>query len=82
MGWRDRYGRWLQVIRLDFLGPVGRTAARHYGVWLIPALVLTDGHADLLERQVALMDPHAIAGRLDRILAGGTGGTGVSGMAG
>jgi hypothetical protein len=47
-------------------------AARHYGVWMIPVLVLTNGNADLLERQVVLVDPGAIAGRLEHILAGGT----------
>jgi len=50
----------VRVIRLDLLSPVGRTAARTYGVWLIPGLILFDGTGREISRQLGLLNPKAI----------------------
>ncbi len=55
----------LTVIRLDFLSPVGRIAARRYGVWLIPALILFDERAQERSRQLGLLNPAEITNQLN-----------------
>ena len=54
----------LRVIHVDFLRPVGRAAARHYGVWLIPAAILFDEQGREINRQLGIIDPRQITARL------------------
>jgi hypothetical protein len=64
-GLEQKFDGRLTVIRLDFLSPVGRIAARRYGVWLIPAILLFDEHAHELNRQIGLLNPTEITKQLN-----------------
>jgi hypothetical protein len=54
----------LRVIQVDFLSPVGWTAARKYGVWLVPAVILFDEQGQEVTRQLGMIDPRQITARL------------------
>ena len=55
----------LRVIHVDFLSPVGRAAARKYGLWLIPAVILFDDQGQETIRQLGIIDPRQITARLN-----------------
>ena len=46
----------LHVIRLDFLSAVGQAAARKYGVWMIPTIILFDEDGQEVGRQLNLIN--------------------------
>jgi len=48
------------VLRIDLLNPVGRAAARNYGVTLIPAVLVFDGQGQVIQRQIGMIDAAAI----------------------
>jgi len=48
------------VLRIDLLSPVGREAARNYGVTLIPAVLVFDGQGQVIQRQIGMIDAAAI----------------------
>jgi hypothetical protein len=48
------------VVRIDLLSKVGREAASKYGVKLIPAVVVFDGHGQVILQQSGLIDTSAI----------------------
>jgi len=48
------------VLRIDLLSPVGREAARNYGVTLIPAVLVFDGQGQVVQRQIGMIDAAAI----------------------
>ena len=54
----------LRVIHVDFLSPVGRAAARNYGLWLIPAVILFDEQGQEVNRQLGIIDPRQVTARL------------------
>lgn len=66
-GLEQKFDGKLTVIRLDFLSTVGRAAARHYGVWLIPAVILFDERAHELNRQFGLLNPAEITNQLNLV---------------
>ena len=49
------------VLRIDLLSPVGREAARNYGVTLIPAVLVFDGQGQVILRQTGVIDAPAIS---------------------
>jgi hypothetical protein len=63
-GLEQKHNGKLQIIRLDFLSAAGRTAAKEYGVWLIPAIILLDEGGQVMKRQVGLLNPAEITARL------------------
>ena len=63
-GLEQKHNGQLRVIRLDYLGAVGRAAAQEYGVWLIPGMILLDGHGQVVNRQIGLLNPAEITARL------------------
>jgi hypothetical protein len=54
-------GESLNVIHLNLLGDVGRQAARHYGVHIVPVTLLFDGHDAPLLRHTGIPDADASA---------------------
>ena len=60
-GLEERSEGQLQIIRLDFLSPLGRATAWKYRVWLIPALLLFDGEGREIKRQLGLLNPAEIS---------------------
>ena len=44
------------VLRIDFMGSVGRQVASQHDVKVIPALLLFDGNGELLMRQGGFID--------------------------
>ena len=63
-GLEQKHEAKLKVIRLDFLSAAGRTAAKAYGVWLIPATILLDAEGQVIQRQTGLLNPAEITARL------------------
>lgn len=63
-GLEQKLGPELQIIRLDLMSGVGRSAARQYGVWAIPAIILFDQKGQEAKRQIGLLNPAEIVGRL------------------
>jgi hypothetical protein len=63
-GLETEMGDSLDVIHLNLLGDVGRQAAKHYGVHIVPVTLLFDGHGDPLLRQTGIPDADAIRERL------------------
>ena len=48
------------MVRIDLLSKVGREAAYNYGIKLIPAVVVFDGHGRVILQQSGLIDAAAI----------------------
>lgn len=63
-GLEQKLGSELQVIRLDLMSGVGRSAARQYGVWAIPAIILFDRKGQEAKRQIGLLNPKELAAQL------------------
>jgi thioredoxin-related protein len=56
---RDLRGR-ATVVRIDLFSKVGREAAYTYGIKLIPAFVVFDGHGKVILQQCGLIDATSI----------------------
>ena len=56
---QDLRGR-ATVVRIDLLSQVGREAAHHYSIRLIPAIVVFDGHGKVILQQSGLIDAGAV----------------------
>ncbi len=56
---QDLQGR-ATVVRIDLLSQVGREAAYNYGIKLIPAIVVFDGHGQVILQQNGIIDAAAI----------------------
>jgi thioredoxin-related protein len=48
------------VVRIDLFSKVGREAAYTYGIKLIPAFVVFDGHGKVILQQCGLIDATSI----------------------
>jgi hypothetical protein len=46
----------MRVLHIDLLSSIGQNAARRYGVNVIPATLLFDGHGELILKQVGPPD--------------------------
>jgi hypothetical protein len=54
--WNDE----VDIIRLNLLGPIGRLAAREFGVYVVPATLLFDKKGSVIERQHGIPDQNVL----------------------
>ncbi len=52
------------VLRLDLLSSVGRTAASEYGVKIVPTALVFDTEGQIVLRQTGMLDPGAIRAKV------------------
>jgi hypothetical protein len=57
-----------KVIRLDLWSPVGREAARHFGVRGLPTLLVVDGEGRVVLTQLGLLRPGEVRNRVEGLL--------------
>ena len=44
----------VELIHLNLLSPIGREAARTFGVYIVPATLLFDGKAEVIVRKIGM----------------------------
>jgi hypothetical protein len=68
-GLEDDLAGQAKVIRLDLLSPVGREAARHFGVRGLPTLLVVDGQGRVVLTQLGLLRPGEVRSRVEGLNA-------------
>ena len=57
-----------EVVRLDVMSEIGRTAAARYGVRGLPTLVLVDGNGQPVYSQAGIVRPGPVINQVDTVL--------------
>ena len=66
-GLERELGDRVQVLRLDVLSPVGKTAARAYAVRAVPTFVLFDAGGEMIYYQAGLPGKGVIRQEIDKL---------------
>jgi hypothetical protein len=53
-GTKEQLGDKIELIFLNLLSPVGREAARAFGVYIVPATLLIDGNGKIVLRKLGM----------------------------